>query len=119
MKTSGRISELSGCSVRYLDWRTYHSARPDWGPSVASSSFLSQRLNSSRNLYRKDLYAHYGCVNAIEFSHEGDLLVSGKFYGFDCLLLYYSLIRNHCLLSYLTFHNIEYGTWAVMLTNYL
>lgn len=77
MKVSGKISELSSCSIRYLELRTYHSARPDWCPSVASSSFLSQRLNASRNLYSKDLYAHYGCVNAIEFSNEGDLLVSG------------------------------------------
>ncbi|XP_053641546.1 DDB1- and CUL4-associated factor 5 isoform X3 [Cherax quadricarinatus] len=77
MRTSGKINELSGCSLRYLEWRAYHSARPDWGPSVASSSFLSRRLDTSKNLYRKDLYAHYGCVNAIEFSKEGDLLVSG------------------------------------------
>ncbi|MPC76484.1 DDB1- and CUL4-associated factor 5 [Portunus trituberculatus] len=78
MKVSGRISELSSCSIRYLELRTYHSARPDWCSSVASSSFLSRRLNASKNLYSKDLYAHYGCVNAIEFSNEGDLLVSGK-----------------------------------------
>ncbi|XP_042203243.1 DDB1- and CUL4-associated factor 5-like isoform X2 [Homarus americanus] len=77
MRTSGKVSELSGCSVRYLEWRAYHSARPDWGPTVASASFLSRRLDASKNLYRKDLYAHYGCVNAIEFSREGDLLVSG------------------------------------------
>ncbi|XP_071545634.1 uncharacterized protein [Panulirus ornatus] len=77
MRTLGKISELSGCSVRYLEWRAYHSARPDWGPAVASSSFLSRRLDTSKNLYRKNLYAHYGCVNAIEFSREGDLLVSG------------------------------------------
>ncbi|XP_045133185.1 DDB1- and CUL4-associated factor 5-like isoform X1 [Portunus trituberculatus] len=77
MKVSGRISELSSCSIRYLELRTYHSARPDWCSSVASSSFLSRRLNASKNLYSKDLYAHYGCVNAIEFSNEGDLLVSG------------------------------------------
>lgn len=79
MKVSGKINELSSCSIRYLELRTYHSARPDWCPSVASSSFLSQRLNASKNLYSKDLYAHYGCVNAIEFSNEGDLLVSGKY----------------------------------------
>ncbi|XP_045605789.1 dentin sialophosphoprotein isoform X2 [Procambarus clarkii] len=77
MRTSGKINELSGCSLHYLEWRSFHSARPDWGPAVASSSFLSRRLDTSKNLYRKDLYAHYGCVNAIEFSREGDLLVSG------------------------------------------
>lgn len=35
------------------------------------------RLSVARNLYRKDLLAHYGCVNAIEFSSEGELLISG------------------------------------------
>ncbi|KAG0721405.1 DDB1- and CUL4-associated factor 5 [Chionoecetes opilio] len=77
MRVTGKASELSSCSIRYLELRTYHSARPDWSPSVSSSSFLSQRLNASKNLYSKDLYAHYGCVNAIEFSNEGDYLVSG------------------------------------------
>lgn len=37
-----------------------------------------ERLNVARNLYRRDLMAHYGCVNAIEFSDEGELLVSGE-----------------------------------------
>lgn len=39
---------------------------------------LRERLGSARNLYRKDLLAHYGCVNAIEFSNEGELLASGE-----------------------------------------
>lgn len=41
-------------------------------------NLFRERLASSRNLYRKNLVAHYGCVNAIEFSSSGDLLVSGK-----------------------------------------
>ena len=28
-------------------------------------------------LYLQDLLAHYGCVNALEFSQDGDLMVSG------------------------------------------
>jgi hypothetical protein len=39
---------------------------------------LRERLYSARNLYRKDLLAHYGCVNAIEFSNKGELLASGE-----------------------------------------
>lgn len=39
---------------------------------------FKERFARARNLYRKDLFAHYGCVNAIEFSDEGELLVSGK-----------------------------------------
>ncbi|XP_068222264.1 DDB1- and CUL4-associated factor 5 isoform X2 [Palaemon carinicauda] len=74
---TGRLGEVNSCFVNYLSQRTYHSARPDWSPGISSSVFLSRRLDSSRDLYHKDLYAHYGCVNAIEFSASGDLLVSG------------------------------------------
>ncbi|XP_064489573.1 DDB1- and CUL4-associated factor 5-like [Ornithodoros turicata] len=38
---------------------------------------IRERYDLSTNLFRKDLYAHYGCVNAIEFSTDGDWLVSG------------------------------------------
>ncbi|KAG8237894.1 hypothetical protein J437_LFUL017042 [Ladona fulva] len=44
---------------------------------LLGKSFLRERLGLASNLYRKDLLAHYGCVNAIEFSNEGELLVSG------------------------------------------
>ena len=37
-----------------------------------------ERLRLAKNLYRTDLVAHYGCVNAIEFSNGGQYLVSGK-----------------------------------------
>ncbi|XP_011704608.1 PREDICTED: DDB1- and CUL4-associated factor 5 [Wasmannia auropunctata] len=40
-------------------------------------SLINARFENSENLYRKDLLSHYGCVNAIEFSNQGDLLVSG------------------------------------------
>ncbi|GLH03745.1 Retinoblastoma-binding protein 5 homolog [Gryllus bimaculatus] len=42
-----------------------------------TKTLIRERLNCARSLFRKDLLAHYGCVNAIEFSHRGDLLVSG------------------------------------------
>ncbi|XP_057656981.1 DDB1- and CUL4-associated factor 5 [Diorhabda carinulata] len=41
------------------------------------NKLVSARLSKARNLYRKDLLAHYGCVNAIEFSVDGEYLVSG------------------------------------------
>lgn len=43
-----------------------------------NKQLLRERLYSARNLYRKDLLAHYGCVNAIEFSNKGELLASGE-----------------------------------------
>lgn len=39
---------------------------------------IDARLNEAENLYRMDLYSHFGCVNAIEFSKKGDILISGK-----------------------------------------
>lgn len=42
-------------------------------------NLFRERLASAKNLYRKNLVAHYGCVNAIEFSSVGDLLISGNF----------------------------------------
>ncbi|XP_014214692.1 DDB1- and CUL4-associated factor 5 [Copidosoma floridanum] len=38
---------------------------------------VDARFLNSKNLFRKDLYAHFGCINAIEFSPEGDFLISG------------------------------------------
>lgn len=43
-------------------------------------NLFRERLANARNLFRKNLVSHYGCVNAIEFSSKGDLLTSGKFY---------------------------------------
>ncbi|KAJ8723827.1 hypothetical protein PYW07_007807 [Mythimna separata] len=39
--------------------------------------FFNNRLNAAKNLYRRELVCHFGCVNAIEFSSNGELLVSG------------------------------------------
>lgn len=44
-----------------------------------TSRIFKNRLGISRNLYKKDLLNHYGCVNAIEFSEDGNWLVSGEF----------------------------------------
>lgn len=37
-----------------------------------------ERLRIARNLYKTDLKGHFGCVNAIEFSHGGQYLASGE-----------------------------------------
>ncbi|CAO1443202.1 unnamed protein product [Diamesa serratosioi] len=41
------------------------------------SKLFKDRLSIVKNLYKKDLICHYGCVNAIEFSHDGNWLISG------------------------------------------
>ncbi|XP_015788187.1 DDB1- and CUL4-associated factor 5-like [Tetranychus urticae] len=38
---------------------------------------IRARYRKATGLYSKDLYAHYGCINAIEFSNNGQLMVSG------------------------------------------
>lgn len=38
---------------------------------------IEARLDAAKSLYRRDLLCHYGCVNALEFSRDGQLLVSG------------------------------------------
>ena len=35
------------------------------------SVLISNRLEHAKNLFRKDLKGHFGCVNAIEFANEG------------------------------------------------
>lgn len=51
------------------------------GGFCPSSNFklkiFKDRLAISKNLYKHDLVSHYGCVNAIEFSTEGNYLTSG------------------------------------------
>jgi len=39
--------------------------------------FVREKLATDQHLHKKDLLAHFGCVNAVEFSGEGSLLVSG------------------------------------------
>ncbi|KAL5284063.1 DCAF5 family protein [Megaselia abdita] len=38
---------------------------------------IKNRMRVAKSLYRKNLSGHYGCVNAIEFSHGGRFLASG------------------------------------------
>lgn len=55
-------------------------------------NLFRERLASARNLYRKNLVSHYGCVNAIEFSSVGDLLISGIYFS-----SLFFLKRFHCV----------------------
>lgn len=35
---------------------------------------------TAHSLYKKDLLAHYGCVNAVEFADNGQFFVSGEYF---------------------------------------
>ncbi|XP_030369657.1 DDB1- and CUL4-associated factor 5 [Scaptodrosophila lebanonensis] len=41
------------------------------------ASIFRQRLHVAQNLYQRNMTAHYGCVNALEFSNGGQYLASG------------------------------------------
>ncbi|GAB1867633.1 WD repeat-containing protein 22 [Camponotus japonicus] len=66
MANPSECSALSYVLARQIDDRHDYCRR-----------LVNARFENSENLYRKDLLSHYGCVNAIEFSNQGDLLVSG------------------------------------------
>lgn len=57
--------------INYLNHQQYI------GNSLGGMQMINRRLQFSKGLYSKDLYAHYGCVNAVEFSNDGEWLVSG------------------------------------------
>lgn len=61
-------------AVNYLYCREYKDS-----PNCIKQ-ILTARLNASKYLYSKNLLAHFGCVNAIEFSNGGELLASGLWY---------------------------------------
>ena len=66
-KKTSRIGPLGYCQ------QSCYNANPKWGGLL-----LRDRLAAARNLFRKDLKGHFGCVNAIEFSHQGgELIASG------------------------------------------
>lgn len=73
------IRDSYGCPLNFLRQREQNASQISWGPSSAYKTFLTNRLDVARNLYRKDLFAHFGCVNAIEFSNEGCWLISGEY----------------------------------------
>ncbi|XP_011872809.1 PREDICTED: DDB1- and CUL4-associated factor 5 [Vollenhovia emeryi] len=68
----GELAHSSECSAL-----SYVLARQIDDKVDYCRGLINARFDNSENLYRKDLLSHYGCVNAIEFSNQGDLLVSG------------------------------------------
>ena len=42
-----------------------------------NDSIFSDWCGKSHSLFRRDLLAHFGCVNAVEFSEDGTCFASG------------------------------------------
>ncbi|XP_056403022.1 DDB1- and CUL4-associated factor 5 [Hyla sarda] len=65
-----------GCGMRSVVG--FLSRRGLQGDPLLKEDLQRRRLQACRNLYKKDLLGHFGCVNAIEFSNNGGhMLVSG------------------------------------------
>jgi DDB1- and CUL4-associated factor 5 len=47
-------------------------------PASVRGNLFRARLDVAKNLYKKDLVSHFGCVNAIEFDKTGQYLISGE-----------------------------------------
>jgi len=63
--------------VHGLNERSYFAGRRRWTPFP--DALIRSCVDASSVLYRRDLRAHYGCVNAIEFSSgDGRLIASGR-----------------------------------------
>ncbi|XP_069961854.1 DDB1- and CUL4-associated factor 5 [Bactrocera oleae] len=50
---------------------------PQRNPQTFTGHLYTERYRVANNLFKTDLRAHYGCVNAIEFSYGGRYLASG------------------------------------------
>lgn len=71
--------------IHYLNHQQYI------GGNIGGMQMINRRLQFGKSLYSKDLYAHYGCVNAVEFSNDGEWLVSG---GDDKRVLIWNVDRT-------------------------
>lgn len=67
-----RSKTVSCNPVNYVYCREYTDSQS------CIKQILTARLNAAKSLYSKNLLAHFGCVNAIEFSIGGELLASGN-----------------------------------------
>lgn len=72
MDSRSSLRSAPGHPVKYL----LHRSSLDLGPNYRN--YANWQFDKAKSLYRKNLFAHFGCVNAIEFSKNGNLLVSGK-----------------------------------------
>ncbi|KAK7488349.1 hypothetical protein BaRGS_00020323 [Batillaria attramentaria] len=71
-RREGRFSQVPWHNpLRYI------TARAESVPWSSHHRLVRERLLVAKSLYRRDLKAHYGCVNAIEFSNDGLFIVSG------------------------------------------
>ncbi|KAI5746116.1 hypothetical protein M8J77_000033 [Diaphorina citri] len=66
------MAKTSLNSVDFLLKRDYFPRE-----AVSQKTTLFRRLQTNKTYEQKDLKAHFGCVNAIDFSNDGTLMISG------------------------------------------
>lgn len=66
------MSKISSNFVNFLFKRDYFPTN-----AVNQRSTLFKQLQIRKSYHQKDLRSHFGCVNAIDFSNDGELMISG------------------------------------------
>lgn len=69
------MAKTSLNSVDFLLKRDYFPRE-----AVSQKTTLFRRLQTNKTYEQKDLKAHFGCVNAIDFSNDGTLMISGNYH---------------------------------------
>ncbi|XP_053947354.1 uncharacterized protein DDB_G0287625 isoform X1 [Anastrepha ludens] len=77
MMKSTQTTHCSSANLYYQLLQRELNLWPQRNPRIFSGHLYTERYRVARNLFKTDLRAHYGCVNAIEFSHGGKYLASG------------------------------------------
>ncbi|XP_033733769.1 DDB1- and CUL4-associated factor 5-like [Pecten maximus] len=70
LKMPGRSSKC-GTGIVYSPLSYVDGRGTDKKCKEPERLLMRDRIRCARGLYRRDLKEHYGCVNAIEFSHDG------------------------------------------------
>lgn len=58
---------------------------------------FKDRLSIAKNLFKRDLVSHFGCVNAIEWSNNGNFLTSGWCGGLTLIFTSFSSLKRNII----------------------
>lgn len=77
-KMSSIDGNIANNNLQHQLMQRENNLRYQSDPQLFTRDLYRRRYQIAKNLYKKDLVGHYGCVNAIEFSHGGQFLASGR-----------------------------------------
>lgn len=67
----GSIKNPSSTTMMMNDCRQHRASK------ILSNMIIDENLEYNDHFYYKDLLGHYGCVNTVEFSNDGNFMISG------------------------------------------